>query len=202
MKVRIHDAWLCALFIRRTLCHHSSHFLLLPVLCLMHLSTYAQVPPSPTASAQTKGAATPVNMYTGVPNIQVPLLTLPGRHMNVPIGLSYYAGGFKVQEISGPLGLGFSLQSGGVITRVVQGTPDDDEYGYSGPQAYGETIKSTELNEYFPSDLYDINRGERDGEPDVYYFNAMGRSGRFTLDAQRNAVLMPYQDVAIEVENQ
>ena len=179
-----------------------SQSLLIWLFTLVSSSAYAQVPPSPNAASQAKFASMPVNLYTGTPSIQVPLLTLPGRHMNVPIGLSYHAGGFKVQEIAGPVGLGWALNAGGVITRTVQGSPDDSEYGYSGPNAYGNVIATNEVDDNFnlsPNDLFDINDQSRDGEPDMYYFNVMGRTGRFTLDAQRNAVLMPYQDVDIKV---
>lgn len=176
-------------------------------LCLSgsYLLTYAQVPPSPNASSQAKFASTPVNLYTGIPGIQAPLMTLPGRHMSVPIGLSYHAGGFKVQEIAGPVGLGWALNAGGVITRTVQGIPDDAEYGYSGPRKQGQNVVPLETGtgnqalNYLTEELNRVAAQTSDGEPDMFYFNLMGRSGRFVLDSEGNALLMPYQDMAIKI---
>ena len=170
-----------------------------------------QIPPSPNASSQAKFAAIPVNLHTGIPNIQAPLMTLSGRHLNVPIGLSYHAGGFKVQEIAGPVGLGWALNAGGVITRVVQGIPDDDTDGYSGKNKWGDRIvpiESYEVSGEFTSDLLvgynaqsmsDFSQGRVDGQPDMFYFNILGRSGRFVLDPDGKAVLLPHQDVEIKL---
>ena len=170
-----------------------------------------QIPPSPNASSQAKFAAVPVNLHTGIPNIQAPLMTLPGRHLNVPIGLSYHAGGFKVQEMAGPVGLGWALNAGGVITRVVQGIPDDEPDGYSGKNKRGSgivPIESYEVSGEFTSDLLvgynaqsmsDFSQGRWDGQPDMFYFNILGRSGRFVLDPDGKAVLLPHQDVEIKL---
>lgn len=181
--------------------------LLVGLCCLMEggLPVHAQIPPSPNASSQAKFASTPVNLYTGIPGIQAPLMTLPGRHMSVPIGLSYHAGGFKVQEIAGPVGLGWALNAGGVITRTVRGIPDDAEYGYSGPRKQGQNIvplaagSGNQAINYSTTRLNQVAAQTTDGEPDVFYFNLMGRAGRFVLDEEGNALLMPYQDMAIKI---
>jgi hypothetical protein len=180
-------------------------------LLLLFYPGLGQIPPSPNASSQAKFAAVPVNLHTGIPNIQAPLMTLPGRHLNIPIGLSYHAGGFKVQEIAGPVGLGWALNAGGVITRVVQGIPDDEPDGYSGKNKWGDRIvpiESYEVSGEFTSDLLvgynaasmsDFSQGRVDGQPDMFYFNILGRSGRFVLDPDGTAVLLPHQDVEIKL---
>lgn len=48
--------------------------------------------------------------------------------VNLPISLSYHGSGFKVSEVSSSVGLGWTLNAGGIITRSVRVRPDD----YSG----------------------------------------------------------------------
>src|SRR4051794_30339765 len=83
--------------------------------CQNDKSTY--VPPSPNAAALLKYASVPVNLYSGIPTISLPLTVLKGRKLSVPISVSYHAAGHKVQDISSSVGLGFALNAGGVITR-------------------------------------------------------------------------------------
>ena len=163
-------------------------------------TAYAQVvPPSANASSLAKFANTPVNFYTGTPTIQVPLVSLPSKTMSVSVGLSYHASGIKVQDMASSVGLGWTLNAGGVITRVVQGLPDDDLAGYSGGRKTGNQMRSR-ITDY-PLYFFDrVGSGQQDAEPDMFFFNFMGRTGRFVLDAGREAHLIPHQDLKIEVE--
>lgn len=80
--------------------------------------------PSPEAAALGKYGEIPVSTYTGVPDITIPLYTIQDGELTVPISLSYHAGGNKVEEEASWVGLGFSLNSGGVITRAIRGYDD------------------------------------------------------------------------------
>ncbi|MGI4734870.1 MAG: SpvB/TcaC N-terminal domain-containing protein [Janthinobacterium lividum] len=82
------------------------------------------IPPSPTAAALEKYGQVPVSTYTGVPNISVPLYEIKVRDLSIPISLSYHAGGFRVSEEASWVGLGWSLQAGGAITRTVRNLDD------------------------------------------------------------------------------
>src|SRR5262249_56896233 len=77
--------------------------------------------PSPTAASLGKFGDVPVSLYTGIPDITVPLFTAHGRTLPVPIALHYYAGGVKVEERGGWVGLGWSLAAGGGVHRTVHG---------------------------------------------------------------------------------
>ena len=170
-------------------------------------AAHAQViPPSPNAGSMAKFANIPVNLYTGTPSIQAPLLTLPGRKMNVPVGLGYHASGIKVQDVSGPVGLGWALQAGGVITRVVKRLPDDSPLGYSSNQftptgtssATGKRLDQDHATGYTRDEvLMEFQSEHADPEPDLFYFNFMGRTGRFVLNAEGEPVLIPHQNVKI-----
>ena len=82
------------------------------------------IPPSPTAASLGEYGDIPVSTYTGIPNISIPLYQIQSRDLSLPISLSYHAGGVKVEEEASWVGLGWSLNAGGVITRSIRGLDD------------------------------------------------------------------------------
>src|SRR5687768_15138488 len=71
------------------------------------------LPPSPTAASLGKYASIPVGHYTGVPNINIPIYTISSGPLQLPISMSYHAGGIKVEEVASAVGLGWTLNAGG-----------------------------------------------------------------------------------------
>lgn len=82
-------------------------------------------PQSPATAAFTRYGDVPVDLSTGVPSISIPIYTLTGNGIEVPISISYHASGIKVQDIASVVGLGWTLNAGGVITRTLLGEPDE-----------------------------------------------------------------------------
>src|SRR5690554_1424036 len=78
------------------------------------------VPPSPEAAQLAKFVETPVSHYNGTPNIYIPLFEINSGGVTIPIGISYHAKGIQVAEIASRIGLGWTLNAGGVITRQVR----------------------------------------------------------------------------------
>lgn len=126
--------------------------------------------PSAEAMALEKYGEIPTDLYTGRVNIDIPLLNIAEYDTNIPIKINYFGGGIKVMEEDGPIGLGWTLLLGGMISRSVCGMPDElydiankvvgynklDEYLYPGMdnrKGFIELIKSRSLN-YNPSDQY------------------------------------------------
>ena len=156
-------------------------------------------PGSYNANSMTRGTAVPINHFTGVPNISVPLFSLPGRALSVPIALSYHAGGHQVNEFANWVGLGWNLQVGGVITRTVRGMPDESLNGYCGENAKGGTASDNlALVDTIYNYLDSVQSGTWDGQPDDFYFSVMGLSGRFSLDENGVAYTIPTSNVKIE----
>ena len=53
------------------------------------LERMVKVPNNPEASAFTKYGNTSVSMYSGTPNISIPLYSIQGRELSIPISLTY-----------------------------------------------------------------------------------------------------------------
>jgi len=58
------------------------------------------LPPSPNAAALGKYGGVNMNLSSGSINTSVPIFTLTGRNLNLPISISYASNGIKVDEIA------------------------------------------------------------------------------------------------------
>ncbi len=160
---------------------------------------YAQVPPqvippSPDAAAFGKYGEVPVSNYTGVPNINIPLYEIKTGKVLLPISLSYHAGGIKVEDISSNVGLGWTLNSGGVITRSIMGLPDDlTDVGFF------NNVLSADMSN---SDSYMKQvagpPNQLDAQPDVYYFNFGKYSGQLIFSKSGNCYSIPHHNFKIK----
>lgn len=126
------------------------------------------MPATPIAASIQKYGDIPVDYYTGVPKIDIPLYEINVKGIKIPVSISYAASGIRVQEEASWVGLGWSLNCGGVITRARR--MGDDLSG----DAY-KTVISTTLADF-------IARGGGDTEPDLFTFNFLGYSGKFIIE--------------------
>ncbi len=156
----------------------------------------AIVPPSPTAATFAEYGNFPVNMANGTANISIPLYSFSGDGLSVPLSLSYHSGGTKVDEISSWVGLGWSLNGGGVITRSVMGRPDELSFGYM--HMVEQINESFENNDLTLSFLENIDGGVYDGDPDQFNFNFGNYSGKFVFVGINEIKTIPQQDLIIE----
>ncbi|NIF04018.1 hypothetical protein F3J23_01075 [Chryseobacterium sp. Tr-659] len=83
-------------------------------------------PYTPETSSLLKYQETPVSNYTGVPNISIPIYTAKSGSVEVPITLSYHAGGILVSEMASTVGLGWSISTIAPITRKINGLVDEN----------------------------------------------------------------------------
>ncbi len=167
------------------------------------------IPPSPDANAIMKGVNVPVSHYTGIPSVSVPLWTMKGRKLSMPISLSYHASGIKVDEVAGWTGLGWSLNAGGAISRTVRGVADDKPLGFltlhgnlipevqSDPNILGRWEIPGADNNAQTEYLKKIANNIRDGEPDIFQFNFNGRSGKFYFNVNGEVVLLSRENLKI-----
>jgi len=185
--------------------------------CLLAaLSSFAQSVPSsvtfktPEVSAFNHFIEAPVSMYTGVPNISIPLYEINIKGVNVPIKLDYHAGGIRVDQDATWVGLGWSLSYGGEISRKTRGIPDEFYYFYGGTNV-GYSVNHFMQLPNIGSNGYDmgaqnnrieyINNAKRGGSdlmPDEFYYSALGYSGRFMFNQDQNKFLMyPKEDIEV-----
>lgn len=172
--------------------------LILCALCAITEGLRAQSPlpsmPSPTASNLGLYGEVPVSEFTGTPNISISLYELKTKSFTVPVALSYHASGIRPELHPGPTGLGWTLLSGGAITREVRGLPDENDCkGLMGTVGYGYLLNKNgwlarsdwkpssgltseeRYNRYFSPFRYDL-------EADEFSFNFFGISGKFYFD--------------------
>ncbi|HWA35080.1 MAG TPA: hypothetical protein VG737_13155, partial [Cyclobacteriaceae bacterium] len=152
------------------------------------------ISPSPTASSLGKYGDVPVSLYTGTPNVSIPLGALTGTELELPISLSYMARGVKVEENASWVGTGWSLNAGGVITCTIRG--HEDAAAKPRP-VFPMPLSAADKS----SILLNIQHNVYDPEPDLFFFNLPGHSGSFVLDANGKAVLDDAKDIRIVRDN-
>ena len=106
---------------------------------------------SPEVQALNRYGQIPVSYSTGAPQIDIPLYETDVRGFKFGISASYNASGIKVDDIASVVGLGWVLNAGGVISRTVNGLPDETaQRGF-----LNRTITSAELgNDYYLRYMY------------------------------------------------
>ncbi|MEM1322275.1 MAG: DUF6443 domain-containing protein, partial [Bacteroidota bacterium] len=155
--------------------------------------------PTPNSAALGKYSDIPVSHFTGVPNISIPIFTVQDGPLSVPISLSYHASGVKVGEPASWVGLGWSLNAGGIISRTVQGTADEGFGTAAGwlNQPLTAPPPCNVPNTAYTDYMNDLALGNVDGEPDIFSFNVGGYSGKFYINSQGEAVMVPLQDIKV-----
>jgi hypothetical protein len=148
--------------------------------------------PAPNAASLGKFFETPVSLYTGIPEINIPLTSIQEGEISLPVSLSYHAGGIKVDEVASSAGLGWSLNAGGVITRSTRGLPDNIpsfkmETGSNIYRFMHGLFTNTEIMDY----VLGIHDGLKDSESDIYYVNVGSIGCKFYIDTAGKFVTMP-----------
>lgn len=131
----------------------------------------------------------PISVSTGIPSISIPLYSINEGDINVPLSLSYHASGIKVEEIASWVGLGWSLNAGGTISRTVRMNPDDMLNGYINTPNTVDHLASLPHSTAGQNDYYQINlvkEGLRDYQPDIFTFNFGNYKGRFIYNQNNN----------------
>jgi YD repeat-containing protein len=144
---------------------------------------------TPNAAGFAAYGNVPVNLFTGSPDLSIPLFEVKNSDISVPIVLNYQPSAVQVNSHPGWTGLGMSLICGGVITRIQKGG-EDELKDMSGTE-YGFFYHYNNLNVddwYSPAQLRVFADhqhldpdAQADAMPDEFVFNFLGYTGKFIL---------------------
>jgi YD repeat-containing protein len=143
---------------------------------------------SPDAASLGKFGNIPVSNYTGTPSIKIPVYDIKIGDINFPISLDYHASGIKVEEAASSVGLGWALNAPLLVTRNVQGLPDEMDY-FGSPDPYDVQKTPAAFFDYIHSVAQVM--GRKDSEPDIYNYNTGNSSGKFVFKRDRSVYQIP-----------
>jgi len=155
------------------------------------------LPPSPNAASLGKYGGIDVGLSSGAVNHHIPIFDYTSTSIKVPISLSYTSTGFKVDEIASRVGIGWSLNAGGVITRTVYGGADENPR-LTVPSDFPNVSRNL-IN--FMDHIVGSSEGPipaTDAQPDIFNFNFNGYSGRFVLDSTFKPAMLSHSNLKVE----
>lgn len=149
--------------------------------------------PSPNAYAITKYGDLPMNEFNGTISHSLPLMVFKSANIEVPINLNYSGTGVKVDDAPTWVGMNFTLDAGGIITRTLKDIPD--ELAENRVLLSDAQIEDYKLNTFDGSTNASFLRAlvendQIDSEVDIFNFSFAGYSGSFYLDSDLKPVLL------------
>ncbi len=181
-------------------------------LCLACLASEAQekpvynVPSPDIASLGTYGTV-PVSLFTGTPDISVPLYELHVGNYSFPITATYHTATVKPHSQPGIIGLGWSLRTDGYISRTVHGVYDEKQcgkyiHGYYGHakgmkgmtgERFRRIVSDSTASDGTAHDWYEL-------APDEFSFDFCGYGGRFYLNEEGGWTVISDTDIKLEFD--
>lgn len=183
------------------------------------------IPPSPNATAIEKFSSIPVDYSTGIPSISYPMWSWKKNRLEYSIGLSYHAGGIKIDDIASNVGMGWALTGSGRVSRTVRGLPDDHFHGFFNTpdlpfiETHLQTnegyafvspftdvqastsvqVAITDMNSPHSNLVYEINKNLYDGEQDIFSFNCLSLKGSFIINKNREIHFLEQCNYKVEI---
>ncbi len=179
--------------------------------------------PSPTAAALMKFTDVPVSKYNGTADVSVPFFNIETKDLTIPVSISYHTGGVKIKDESGPVGLGWALNAGGMISREFR---DQDDFGgeYFNepvPEVTSNIIPQGAIGHpatsfgdgylFFCDYIMHTGQGDLnyttalqggaliwDMEPDIFSYNFPGHSGKFIITRAGKVLMQKQENINIQ----
>lgn len=151
------------------------------------LKPYENLPKTPDAAIFTKVQTNTEIGGTGACSIEIPIGGIETNEIKIPISLQYSNTGIRVTDVETPAGLGWVLNTGGMVTRTVYGIPDETQLGWFNlkPVLNGCVIQDN-LKQYYNK--------LRDTSPDIFTYHINGKSGSFYFDENDDIVTISSND--------
>lgn len=137
------------------------------------------------------------SLYTGTINYSVPIYSYKDADFTYSLSADYSTNGFRVNQPSGVLGLGWSLSCPGKIVREINEIPDEysktvigisgvgctlEGYRRTSAERYTKNYLCHQTNTLYPCLISESGTKYFEAQPDVYSFNFCGFSGQFRRD--------------------
>lgn len=164
---------------------------------------------SPTSQSLGTYGKTPVNLFSGLHQLSIPIVELKDGDISVPISIAYSSGGNIVNSNPGWVGMSWNLNAGGVITRQRNGEADESTGGdFSWPTDNGGiTVEDHSYLAYggrvtndWPNIPHDYFFAPIDRNPDEFFFNFNGISGSFFIDEQGHWNVKSKQNLTLTIK--
>lgn len=183
------------------------------------------IPMTPQAAQFARYGEIPVGHTTGVPQIDIPIYTLSTGWIDIPISISYHASGFRVHDIPSPVGLGWVLNAGGLISRLVECISDFKsstlfpngvfnftsaaqidslksgmkKWQYASGNYYEDMSQWNSASNWESKFFDNRDGGGFDTRSDRYCYNFLGNSGVARYDVATNELKpVPYSPIKIK----
>jgi hypothetical protein len=160
--------------------------------------SHQPIPPSPEAAKLAQFELNPPSAYTGANSISIPVYKIEAKGSIIPISIQYHGSGIRVSENASWVGLGWSLNTGGSITRTVQGLNDlQNGNGFLGycidPMPIPDSLTNWTGFDWLDPYWHSYLRGYVDTEPDIFSYSFLNTSGEFILSkkSQTGGVIIP-----------
>lgn len=142
-----------------------------------------------------------LNLNTGAVSFSVPIWDAEQYGLHIPVSVSYNSNGIKANQPESLLG-SWSLNIGGSVSVEQRGLYDrknsgDSKLG-SGFYYSGNLVNTLPLNlEFVLNSVHKNNDKFSDTEPDIFYYNFPGASGKFLFN--NNGELVNLTDKSINI---
>lgn len=175
---------------------------ILSVLSLFSTSALAQnnaeiIRPSVNADQFGLAVKAETALSKGQLSLNIPLMELKGKGYDLPISLVFYSGDVTFRTEASPVGLGWALMAGGVITKTIRGS-DDLETRYSNKEHLSNPDYI--INNWTDYDfIYNL---QEDPMPDEYTYSLPGHSGTINVSCSGNTTTMSlYPDESYKIDS-
>lgn len=167
------------------------------------------LPTSPEAAMLGRFGDIPISYYTGTADVSVPMYSFKVGTAEIPIVLRYHGSGIKVDDEATNAGLGWSLEPGGSIIKIINGAEDPvdgdplpfrDATGYAFLKShriegvYSERpvldlwpCRTTHSGDSF--DLFNFLE-MNEGQPDMFQYSFGNYSGKFFIHPETHEIVL------------
>lgn len=151
------------------------------------------LPPTPAVASLSDFSRIGGGLSSGSAQFNVPLTSINLNGVAVPVALNYSSTGIKVDDLASRVGMGWQLNAGGSISRVMQGALDENARMLLIPQ----NKLRIEFYDYINNALAVKPQSNFDNQPDLFSFDVCGLRGKFYLNDNNEAVLFPKSNLSI-----